>query len=167
MLGHASTLFVNCWLIVNITHSFNPNLKNYADAKEFCETAAKNGFKAGRLFEPKTQSLNDKVYSESIEVFGEKKWAWIGISAKRGSWVYTSSGIELEFQNWDPQNWGLGQANNDAHDCVVLALSKSLERSPAVGDFYGSGIEIWAGFGPVRQLLRPVFSCFHGQKTFF
>ena len=35
-----------------------------------------------------------------------------------------------------------------------------------MGDFYGTGIEIWAGFGPVRQLLRPVFSCFHGQKFF-
>jgi hypothetical protein len=35
-----------------------------------------------------------------------------------------------------------------------------------VGDFYGTGIEIWAGFGPVWQLLRPVFSCFHGQKFF-
>ena len=34
-------------------------------------------------------------------------------------------------------------------------------------DFYGTGIEIWAGFGPVWQLLRPVFSCFHGQKFFF
>ena len=44
-----------------------------------------------------------------------------------------------------------------------------------MGDFYGTGIEIWAGFGPVditekkiwvdyEQLLRPVFSCFHGQK---
>ena len=44
---------------------------------------------------------------------------------------------------------------------------KSLERSPAVGDFYGTRIEIWAGFGPVRQLLRPVFSCFHEQKKNF
>ena len=33
-----------------------------------------------------------------------------------------------------------------------------------VGDFYGTGIEIWARFGPVRQLLRLVFSCFHEQK---
>ena len=33
-----------------------------------------------------------------------------------------------------------------------------------MGDFYGTRIEIWAGFGPVPQLLRPVFSCFHGQK---
>ena len=36
-----------------------------------------------------------------------------------------------------------------------------------MGNFYGTGIEIWAGFGPVRQLLMPVFSCFHGQKFFF
>ena len=42
--------------------------------------------------------------------------------------------------------------------------NQSLERSPAVGDFYGTRIEIWAGFGPVGQLLRPVFSCFHEQK---
>ena len=39
-------------------------------------------------------------------------------------------------------------------------------KSPAVGDFYGTGIEIWAGFGPVGQLLRPFFSCFHGQNFF-
>ena len=36
-----------------------------------------------------------------------------------------------------------------------------------MGDSYGTRIEIWAGFGPVRQLLRPVFSCFHGQNFFF
>ena len=46
-------------------------------------------------------------------------------------------------------------------------------RSPAVGDFYGTRIKIWAGFGPVgikenwndyEQILRLVFSCFHRQK---
>ena len=36
-----------------------------------------------------------------------------------------------------------------------------------MGDFYGTRIEIWAGFGPVRQLLRPVFSFFHEQKINF
>ena len=46
-----------------------------------------------------------------------------------------------------------------------------------MGDFYGTGIEIWAGFGPVgitekktfkgnyEQLMRPFFSSFPGQKT--
>ena len=44
-----------------------------------------------------------------------------------------------------------------------------------MGDFYGTEIEIWAGLEPVgitekkywvdyEQLLRLVFSCFHGQK---
>ena len=44
-----------------------------------------------------------------------------------------------------------------------------------MGDFYGTGIEIWAGFGPVgitekkvwadyEQLVRSVFLKFHGQK---
>ena len=30
-----------------------------------------------------------------------------------------------------------------------------------------TGIEIWAGFGQVRQLLRQGFSCFHEQKINF
>ena len=47
--------------------------------------------------------------------------------------------------------------------CFGLTEGQSL----AVGDFYGTRIEIWAGFGPVRQLLRPVFSCFHEQKINF
>ena len=42
-------------------------------------------------------------------------------------------------------------------------------RSPEVGDFYGTRIEIWAGFGPVgitdyEQLLRPVFFKFLWSK---
>ena len=35
-----------------------------------------------------------------------------------------------------------------------------------MGDFYGTGIEIWAGFGPVWHLLRLFFSCFHEKKIF-
>ena len=57
-----------------------------------------------------------------------------------------------------------GQIPARLHTLYGYLRSKSLERSPAVGDFYGTRIEIWAGFGPVRQLLRPVFSCFHEQK---
>ena len=72
-----------------------------------------NGFTTGRLFEPHTKCFNGKVYDESLVVFGEKKHAWIGINAKGGPWVYTSSGTQLEFENWDP-----GQPNDGAHGCV-------------------------------------------------
>ena len=43
-----------------------------------------------------------------------------------------------------------------------------------MNNLYGTEIEIWAGFGPVgntekkadyEQLLRVVYSCFHGQKN--
>ena len=79
-----------------------------------CETAAMNGFTTGRLFEPKTLSFNDKVYAESIDVFGGKKHAWIGINKKRGPWVYTSSGTKLEFENWHPGR----PTKQKAYDCV-------------------------------------------------
>ena len=47
-------------------------------------------------------------------------------------------------------------------DCTLCnAQPKSLKRSPAVGDFYGTGIEIWAGFGLNGQL-----SCLHSFKIF-
>ena len=52
------------------------------------------------------------------------------------------------------------------------APSKVIIEKSRGGDFNGTGIEIWAGFGPVgkknwadyEQLLSPFFSCFHGQK---
>ena len=90
---------VNCWLIVNISNSFSAATKNYASAQKFCETAAMNGFKTGRLVEPKTQSFNDKVYAESRVSFRFRKF-WMGIKAKGGTWVYTSSGTKIGFENW-------------------------------------------------------------------
>ena len=55
-----------------------------------------------------------------------------------------------------------GQFDKRSH-----GLEQSLERSPASGDFYGTGIEIWAGLGPVRQLLRPFFFMFSWAKNIF
>ena len=97
--------FCSCYQIINIFHSFNRDKKTYAVARFTCERAALNGFKPGRLVEPKTQSFNDKVYAETNIVFGQRKPTWIGISAKGGShdpqpWVYTSSGTEIVFKNW-------------------------------------------------------------------
>ena len=92
--------WANCYQIVNIVHRFSFERINYADAKEFCETAAKNGFKTGFLFEPRTKSFNDKVYSALKR---KKRNAWIGINSKGGPWVYTRHGAKkLYFENWNP-----------------------------------------------------------------
>ena len=85
-----------------------------------------NGFTTGRLVEPKTRLFYDKVHKKAKVIFRKKypkkrhsfEMVWIGINAKRGPWVYTSSRTKLKFENW-----GKGQPNNDAHgthahDCV-------------------------------------------------
>ena len=65
---------------------------------------------------------------------------------------------------------------NEAGVLSLISQAKSLKRSPVVGDLYGTGSEIWAGFGPVgitekkeiwadyEQLLRPFFFKFSWAK---
>ena len=78
-----------------------------------------NGFKTGRLFEPKTLSLNEKVYEESVVVFGRyfeiQRFTWISINRKKGHWRYTSSGNKLKFQNWVKKQPGRNDRN-----CVYM-----------------------------------------------
>ena len=49
---------------------------------------------------------------------------------------------------------------------IFLLLPKSLYISPAVTNFYGTEIEIFAGFGPVgnteKKILGPIISNFVG-----
>ena len=56
-----------------------------------------------------------------------------------------------------------------------LVTHQSMQSHYIEAIFNGTEYEIWADFGPVgntekkncadyEQLLRPVFSCFHGQK---
>ena len=66
--------------------------------------------------------------------------------------------------------------NKNLADELILAQAKLLYISRAVSNFYGTKIEIWAGFGwlailkkkvwaaDCEQLLRAVFSCFQWQK---
>ena len=107
--------WINCYWIVNFVHSFSNHRKTYADAQETCEKAALNGFKTGRLFEPKTQSFNDKVYTEANIFLGRGQSRWIGIKVRGGSWGYTGSGTEIVFKNW--HNSHKRRPNEHSHDC--------------------------------------------------
>ena len=75
-----------------------------------------NGFTTGRLFEPRTKSLNDKVHHESQVVLGEKYDTWMGIINKGDKWVYASSGDDLDFENWYP-------GKPSGTDCNLLSVS--------------------------------------------
>jgi hypothetical protein len=47
----------------------------------------------------------------------------------------------------------------------LLTLPKNIKEKSHSGRFYGTGIEIWAGFGLVWQFLRPFFHVFMGKKN--
>ena len=79
--------------------------------------------------------------------------------------------IELERRKSGKNLNGLGLTVAAADE----SDAKSLYISRVASNFYGTEIEIWAGFGPVgntekknwadyEQLLRAVFSCFQEQK---
>ena len=72
------------------------------------------------------------------------------------SYVHIKS-IEHEPDCIEHHVYGIHKTNKKA-----AYQSKSLQTSPAVGDFYGTGIEIWAGFRPNGQL-----SCLHTFKKSF
>ena len=83
-----------------------------------------NGFTTGRLVEPKTKSFFHKIVAKAKVIFRKQNpkrkhnYVWIGINAKRGPWVYTSSQTKLVFENWYPD-----QPDNEAQDCVHFISS--------------------------------------------
>ena len=76
----------------------------------------------GRLFEPKKLSFYNFVYNHEANrnpettngILTNAQYTWTGINVKGGSGVYTSSGTEVDFDNWksDPSSFG-------ADDCAL------------------------------------------------
>ena len=61
---------------------------------------------------------------------------------------------------------GFDFLSNEEYSLATSLSTKSLLRSPAAGGFYGTGIEIWAGFGPVgitKKTFGPIMSNFWGR----
>ena len=77
--------------------------KSHDDAKSNCES------NNGKLFEPKTLSINDGVWDKAKEVYSGNVWMWIGINDKEteGTWVYESDSAPVAIQPWhgnEPDN---------------------------------------------------------------
>ena len=71
----------------------------------------------GRLFEPKKLSFYNFVIATLLgyqHPGSNSQKTWTGINVKGGSGVYTSSGTEVDFDNWydDPSSFG-------ADDCAI------------------------------------------------
>ena len=99
--------------IDNRCYYFEKTSKTYNDAKQNCNTKFTRG---GKLFEPKSSSLNKKVNRVALGI-RSAHW-WIGINDKRneGSWVYDSDGTSVTFSiPWYPKEPNGGSSQN----CLV------------------------------------------------
>ena len=82
-------------------------------AQEKCKNQTINGAK-GRLFEPRTLPTNDLVFSNFSSVHGNLN-IFVGIDDinETHKWVYSSSGEQIMFSNWEK-----GQPNSNYAHCV-------------------------------------------------
>ena len=98
--------------IDNTCYHFETTYKSYDDAKQNCNTKVPQG----KLFEPKSSSINKKINKLAL-VLKSGHW-WIGINDKRneGSWVYDSDGTSVTFSiPWYPEEPNGGSSQN----CLV------------------------------------------------
>ena len=107
---------------------------NYADAKSNClSKMVQYGF--GRLFEPKSKSMNDLVATEANTVFYD--WLYIGFNdiATDMTYVFDSDNSPV-LSAFSPKwygSYGPG-GNEDSLDCGILSAAY-IEGSLALGDW--------------------------------
>ena len=71
---------------------------NYENAQENCANRFSSG---GKMFEPLSISINDRVYGEFKEITGKEDWVWVGAIDKEneGSSNVDYSGVPLFKEN--------------------------------------------------------------------
>ena len=103
----------NYALIKGVCYFFENSKMWHSTAQENCNNHIVNGTK-GRLFEPRTLETNDLVFSNFSSVHGNQN-IFIGIDDinETNKWVYSSSGEQANFTNWQK-----GQPNSNYAHCV-------------------------------------------------
>ena len=84
---------------------FVAEMKNYDEANKFCKQKGN-----ARLFEPRSKTLNRKIYDKSVEVFPKRQRTWIGIQ-----WVstpYASVSVHVPWSRYSTKYF--------SQDCAVF-----------------------------------------------
>ena len=112
-LDHCPDDDTNYALIEGVCYFFENSKMWHSTAQENCNNHIVNGTK-GRLFEPRTLETNDFVFSNFTSVHGNQN-IFIGIDDinETNKWVYSSSGEQANFTNWQK-----GQPNSNYAHCV-------------------------------------------------
>ena len=116
------------------------------NAEEKCKNQTINGAK-GRLFEPRSQATNDLVFYNFTSIHGNQS-IYIGLDAKahRYTWVYSSSGEQAMFSNWEK-----GEPNSGNGHCTHFLKEHPTLWGDAVCTYHFASIcefrsgNIWQG----------------------
>ena len=100
-------------MIEGVCYFFENSKMGHSLAKEKCHGHTVDGAK-GRLFEPRSLSTNDLVFSKFVSVHGNQN-IYIGIDDidQQDKWVYSSFREQAKFTNWEK-----GQPNAGNAHCV-------------------------------------------------
>ena len=99
---------------------------NYNDAKINCQEKL---YGLGKLFEPNTRAVNDKIAQMFVSLFGSITWPHIGVTdvSQEGKFVY-NTGLPINFS----PTWGYSSGSRGAaHNCVCLG-----HHSSYMGEWY-------------------------------
>ena len=109
----------NYALIEGVCYFFENSKMRHSTAQENCKNQTINGVK-GHLFEPRTLAANDLVFSNFSSVHGNQN-IFVGIDDinQTNKWVYSSSGEQIMFSNWEKN-----QPNSNHAHCVHFWNSK-------------------------------------------
>ena len=84
----------NYHMIDGICMYFETQKFNYESAQQNCVNKFSSG---GKMFEPMSKSINDKVYGEFKQITGTSGWVWVGVTdeANEGVFRYAISGVPV------------------------------------------------------------------------
>ena len=103
-------------LIEGNCYFFETTGKNYEAAKQNCQTKFKG---KGKMFEPKTLAINEKIHKIAIEDFTSHYWVGVNDFQSDGTWVYTSNGSPIPFD----APWQTGPRSRVSISCVLSSNS--------------------------------------------
>lgn len=106
----------NVRIVHETCYIFMKDYKNYDDAKQNCSN------QRGRLFEPRSITINKLIYEKSVEVFGDPEVSWIGINdlLAEGNYVFSGNEEKVDLMMWDPSN-----TISDDQDCIEFGWNNN------------------------------------------
>ena len=119
---------------------FETRMFNYENAQQNCANRFSSG---GKMFEPFSKSINDRVYGEFKEITGKEDWVWVGVIDKENEgsagvdysgfpvfkenevvFRYASSGVPVSNHMTIP--WRNGEPyKGRSHNCVTVHTGPS------------------------------------------